>query len=113
MKRITLIGTVLAIAMLGLASTSSAVATALEPSGGVMFESYGPEGVLRVVNAVGRPIEVFDSYGGLVHEGVVPAEQFEMACPDTGPDALGVRLRVHLGGGDIMCVDRDSDWIWE
>lgn len=89
MKKLAILGAVAVLGIVILASASSADPQVV----GVMYHWDGFDGILTVVNAEGRPIEVFDAYGK-VYEGGVEANPFELPCPNAGPDEEGVILRV-------------------
>ena len=117
MKRLALLSSVIAVAVLALFATTAAQSGGCgsDPETGLMYDMWGyqPEGVLCVANAGGEFIEVQAVNGELVWAGLVPADYFEVGCPNRGIGAEGEILHVWTSSGQHFCIDRDEDWIWE
>jgi len=117
MKRVALLSSLIALAILGLSMSSTAWSGGSKPmpATGAMYDMWElePDGIFRIQGAAGEFIEVHGVNGEMVFAGHIPEDYFEFLCPNTGIGPEGEVLHVFTSTGAYLCIDRDDDWIWE
>lgn len=105
------LGLAVAVAMVGLATASSASIDLSDASAsGVHYDWWGDMGELSLVGAPGSTYAVYDIDGNAVDGGVLdaPHVSFVVGNAGVGPDGAVIYVVVN---GDIVAVT-DPDWEW-
>ena len=79
----------------------------------VGYDSFGPDGVLRIAHGHDRHFVVTDAHNAPLMDGFAHGEYFEAPCPNSGPDFDGTLLRVYVDNGTQFVIDDPEDWAWE
>ena len=100
------------LALVGLATTSSAAYVQSNGGTSASYHVYGDFGELWLEGPEGAPFNVFDIAGNPVAQGVMQAGGVSMMTPHGGIAADGTALYVLLDR-DILAATTDPDWQWD